>query len=125
MTQDKSKYDLNEVMQLLNDSEIDYKNEVARKDRIPVVYKQMRKGIFLFLFFHLMIEIIITRYYPFNAKFIGLNLIVNYLVSRIIIRYKSKRIKHNENTHFFYFGFFISFIVLLIRLIIGYMISVQ
>lgn len=123
MSEENINYNLDEVKELLKASEKEYKEEVKRVDNIPFVYKQMRKGVFLFIFFHLMIEIIITQYDRENAKYMGIMLLANYHISRGIIRTKANNDKLSGKENLFYYGFFISLMVFIVRLILGYVVG--
>jgi hypothetical protein len=123
MSQKANKHDLEEIKRLLRESEKEYKEEVERIENIPVIFKKMRNGIFLFVFFHFLIELIFTHYDSGNAKFVGVILFTNYFISTSIARNKANKWSVNDTTQPFYYGFLISLIVFMIRLILGFLLG--
>ena len=123
MNQDTKQNDLEEVKKLLRESEKEYKAEVERIDNIPVLYKQMRKGVFLFLFCHFLIELIITHFYSWNASFVGPSLLSNYFISLYLIKGKANNWGVNDKMSPFYSGFFISMLVFIVRLVLGFIVG--
>jgi hypothetical protein len=91
-----------------------YNNNYHRKN----LYQSARSGVILFCVLHLLFEVIINNLYKWNVNFILLPVIFNYFISIWYIKYniyKSGRIRL-----LFGYGFLVSLIVFVIRIVVGF-----
>lgn len=123
MSEDDKQVNLDEVRRLLKKSEIENKREEERKNNIPDFLRQIKKGVLTFAILHLLFEICMSLVSN-NFTSLWQSVFVNYFVSTWYAKEKLTKNKLSVNTHYFNYGVKVSFIVFLIRLVLGVIFSI-
>ena len=89
--------------------------EIDEKDKL---WKKTRNGLFIFIFFHMIFEIIISETGTSGETSIGVPIVVNYMISRYFIK-KDIYKKSKQISKPIIYGIKISLIVFSIRLALG------
>jgi len=123
MSEDDNQVNLDEVKRLLKESEIENKLEEERKKNIPDFLSQIKKGVLSFAILHLLFEICMSLVSK-NFTSLWQSVFVNYFVSTSYAKERLTKNKLSSNTHYFNYGIKVSFVVFLIRLILGVVFSI-
>jgi hypothetical protein len=123
MEEDKKKQrKLEEVKLLLIESEKENQKEEERKQNIPIILKKIKTGIIVFAVLHLLFEICISLISK-NFSSLYPSVVVNYFISVWYATNKLNKNKLSEDTNYFNYGIKVSFVVFIIRIILGVMLS--
>jgi hypothetical protein len=118
---DQEKMNLNEIKELLRQSEADNKEKEEQKRLMPKKLKEIRKGIIVFAIVHLLFEIALAiTIYKEHSKVMLLSVIVNYSVSYFYVKNRLEKNLISENSNLMNYGIKVSFIVFLFRLAVGF-----
>lgn len=112
------------ILDFIQNSE--FKDPNIKKNKIKNMWENTRGGVILFCVFHFLYEFVMNMLYHGPALAIWVPVIANYFISAWFIKYKfstNKFVYSSFSKHLFLYGIFISFIVFLIRITIGFAFS--
>ena len=110
--------ELEEVKRLLRESEIENLEKEKRLNSIPVIFKQIKRGILVFTIFHFLFEFGFS-YFTENYNLILPATLANYLISISFSKSRLENDKISKSTNYFNYGIKVSSVVFLVRLILG------
>jgi hypothetical protein len=122
MEDQKNRDNLDDIKILLKNSEIENQKIEEKKKNSVVYLSQIKKGVLVFSVVHLLFEIcmsVVTN----NSLNFWPSIFVNYFIAVWYAKEKLSKNKLTNDINFFNYGIKISFIIFLIRLVLGFALS--
>jgi hypothetical protein len=111
-----------EIEELLSQSENENKDKEKVENENPIKLKQARKGIVAFFVIHLLFEIVLSidmdnSRFVFNNLF--LSVFLNFFIAYHFVKWRIEKGAVSQKQNLFNYGVKISFIIFVIRLLLG------